>query len=102
MASALIPFCLFGDNVGEIISLREDFIFPVCTMFQPTILDGQQCYEQKYDLFGGQGQDQGFALVIDINDERLVHFGMQFWCPLWSQVKDFDPLWQEPVHSRDL
>ena len=72
MPSALIPFCSFGDNVGEIII--EDFNFPVCTMFQPTILDGQQCYEQKYDLLGGPGDHQGFSLVIDINFERSVHF----------------------------
>ena len=72
MPSALIPFCSFGDNLGDVI--REDFSLPICTMFQPTILDGQQCYQPKDDLFGGQGQDQGFSLVIDINFERSVHF----------------------------
>ena len=64
MPSALIPFCSFGDNVGE--TMREDFTLPVCTMFQPTILDGQKCYQPKDDLYTGQGMHQGLAFMIDI------------------------------------
>ena len=72
MPSALIPFCSFGGNIGE--TMRDDFNLPVCTMFQPTILDGQQCYQLKDDLYTGQGKDQGLAFLVDINADRSVHF----------------------------
>ena len=70
MPSALIPFCSFGDNIGD--TMLEDFGLPVCTLFQPSILDGQQCYQLKDDLYTGQGIDQGLAFLIDINSERSV------------------------------
>ena len=69
MPSALIPFCSFGDNEEE--TLTEDLNLPVCTMFQPTILDGQQCYQTKEDLVIGQGKDRGLAFMVDVNADRV-------------------------------
>ena len=68
MPSALIPFCAFASEEG--MSMIDNFPFPVCTMFQPTILDGQQCYQLESDLLSGRGEDHGLLFMIDVNEER--------------------------------
>ena len=89
MPSALIPFCSFGDNVGEF--KRKDINLPVCTMFQPIIFDGQQCYQIKDDLYTGQGIDHGLAIVVDTNVERSGHLNTEknFFVKVEKHMIDF-------------
>ena len=55
---------------------RTNFSFPVCTSFQPRVMDGQLCY--SIDLVNAtkqrsikQGPSHGLTLFLDYNEERM-------------------------------
>ena len=70
MPSALIPFCSFAGNVGDL--TRDDFSLAVCDMFHPVLLDGQQCYRVDRKDSSGKGTDRGLFFLVDLNSERSV------------------------------
>ena len=57
--------------------MRENFSFPLCSAFQPRVLDGQVCYFVDLNTAMGdrtvrQGPAHGLTLFVDYNEERMV------------------------------
>ena len=74
--SALVPFCSFGSQmIGAQVS---NMTFPMCDVFEPTVYDGQLCYQADVKKHPGQkvfeGKESGLMLLIDVNAERSVNF----------------------------
>ena len=73
MPSAFIPFCAFKTQMGILPPYLKlsGLNHPVCTQFQPTTLDGQQCYQFNMSVPStGTGKENGLMFVIDVNEER--------------------------------
>ena len=56
---------------------RTNFSFPLCSSFQPRLLDGQLCYYIDLDNATkqrptSQGPAHGLTLFLDYNEERMV------------------------------
>ena len=71
-ASALIPFCKFGD---EWIGVKNDhFDVPVCDIFEAKILNDQHCYEvdpnKLRESVSEKDFKQGITFYIDTNEDR--------------------------------
>ena len=54
---------MIGSNV-------TNMTFPVCTIFEPTVYEGRQCYEAKFGTFQGRqalkGKKNGLVLLINV------------------------------------
>ena len=74
--SALVPFCSFGSEM--IGAQMSNMTFPMCDVFEPTVYDGQLCYQADVKKHPGQkvfeGKESGLMLLIDVNAERSVNF----------------------------
>ena len=70
--SAFIPFCLYQSkflaNPDEP-TLVEHMSFPVCTLFKPTLLQGQLCYKLDLKKESRQGKKNELLLLLDYNKE---------------------------------
>ena len=69
-----VPKCDFIDVCFE---YQENITYPVCTAFEPTVLDGQLCYRIDVnkaikDLKNGVGNEAGLTFVVDNNSERSL------------------------------
>ena len=70
-ATALIPFCEFGENMSVMGVKIEKFQYPFCNSFRPKNIMDQLCYtvdpneyKHKIDLEG----ELSLALFINYND----------------------------------
>ena len=66
--AALIPFCAFQTNMTLLGQTRQDLPFPVCSQFQPTVLEGQLCYSLDLSLANTktkEGLKNGLVLILD-------------------------------------
>ena len=69
--SALIPFCGYQTNMAILGNTRQDLPFPICTKFQPTVLEGQLCYSLDLAAILGEnqktisGKRHGILLILD-------------------------------------
>ena len=77
LPSCFIPYCAFGGDMAALGRRQENFTYPVCTAFEPTILDGQLCYKIDVnkvmeDVKNGVGHEAGLMFVIDLNEERAL------------------------------
>ena len=73
-SSALIPFCAFKTNLdisGNFFTM-PGITFPVCSLFFPTVLEGQLCYKLKLDMPSSQGKRNQLMLILDNNEERSL------------------------------
>ena len=73
MPSALIPYCSFSNDLLSLGQKLNNFSFPVCTAFKPTLLDGQLCYQLDTNRIKNQTkptQDGGLVLLLDVSKER--------------------------------
>ena len=75
--SAFIPFCAFDGDMTVLSQMRENLSFPLCSAFQPRVLDGQVCYFVDLNTAMGdrtvrQGPAHGLTLFVDYNEERMV------------------------------
>ena len=75
--SAFIPFCAFGGDMTILSKHMRNFSFPLCSSFQPRLLDGQLCYFIDLDNATkqrptSQGPAHGLTLFLDYNEERMV------------------------------
>ena len=73
--SALIPFCSFGT---EMLGVEvPNMTFLACNIFEPTIYQGQLCYQadvEKYRRYQAvKGKMSGLMMIIDVNSERSVN-----------------------------
>ena len=55
----------------------KNFSLPLCSVFQPRLLNGQLCYSVDVNKVSGldafeQGPNNGLTLFIDYNDERMI------------------------------
>ena len=69
--SSFVPFCAYKTNMT--ISGPEAWLpnmsFPICTSFNPTILEGQLCYKIQVNATSGQGKKHGLLLLLDYQDK---------------------------------
>ena len=76
--STFIPFCAFQTQLG--ISKPFTFLpgspYPVCKSFIPVDLHGQLCYSIKVNMTGRNGNNGGLVLVLDMNEDRSLNFGL--------------------------
>ena len=75
--SAFIPFCGFGGNSEVLGKLFENFSLPICSSFEPIILNDEVCYElnieERFPNFAGEDLQSGLLLLIDLNEDRQFH-----------------------------
>ena len=74
-SSAFIPFCAFPTAV--IAELRPNISFPICTSFQPTILDGQLCYKLQVNTTSGKGKKNELVLLLDYHEDLSMHYSFE-------------------------
>ena len=75
--SSFIPFCSFGGNLSVMGKRIDKLSIPVCDKFQPTLLDGQRCYqvdvnELRNKVDKKKMASQGIELLLDYNFDRMV------------------------------
>ena len=71
-ASAFIPFCAFKTSVviSEPPTRLPNLSYPLCSAFQPTILEGQLCYKLQMNTTSGEGKSNQLMLLLDYNEDR--------------------------------
>ena len=75
--AALIPFCAYQTNMSLLGQTRQGLPFPVCSQFQPTVLEGQRCYVIDLNSVSNKesksGLKNGLFLLLDpgISDSML-------------------------------
>ena len=78
-ASALIPFCSYMTDMTTLGVSIQNFSFPVCKAFKPTIHQGKLCYDlnmamvmaaRSKRIASESGKDKGIMLIVDPNTER--------------------------------
>ena len=76
--STFIPFCAFKTQLGisKPFTFLPDSPFPVCKSFIPVDLHGQLCYSIKVNMTGRNGNNGGLVLVLDMNEDRSLNFGL--------------------------
>ena len=75
--SALIPFCEFGGSMALMGTKISQFSLPVCTSFEPKVLNDQLCYEVDVDKYKRKAAAEGITsleltLLIDSNKEWFI------------------------------
>ena len=73
--SAFIPFCAFKTNLA--ISKPEirlsNISLPLCSSFQPKILEGQLCYEINVNQTSGKGKRNELMILLDYQEDLSIH-----------------------------
>ena len=74
-SSAFIPFCFYQSEpvLSGQQKTHKNLSFPICTSFQPTLLQGQLCYKLDLRLPSGQGKMNELMLILDYNTELSLH-----------------------------
>ena len=73
--SALIPFCAFGGDMSAMGTMMDQIEIPICSSFEPKVLNDQLCYEVDLDRFSNKtNRDKemkdGFIFLMDYNEDR--------------------------------
>ena len=78
MPAALIPFCAYRGDLAALGEPVGGLEFPVCNMFQPTILDGQLCYSLNVSSVVStaenkteSGKKKGILFAVDLTNDRI-------------------------------
>ena len=70
--AALIPFCAYQTGMTMMGQKVENLSFPACTIFLPTLHNGQVCYRLNLSLLQTQsGPDTGLFLVLDPSSSMI-------------------------------
>ena len=83
-SSAFIPFCAFQSNMAlsDHLMYMDDIVYPVCSSFQPTILEGQLCFRLQMNSTSAEGKKNQLMLLLDYNEDRSIYAskakGMQY------------------------
>ena len=75
MPSALIPYCGFGHDMLSLGKHVDNFTYPVCTAFRPTLMEGQLCYEldmARIRTSATPGRNSGLVLFLDLGMEKNI------------------------------
>ena len=51
---------------------HPDISFPLCSAFQPTILDGQRCYKLELNDSSGKGKDNELMFLLDYQEDLAL------------------------------
>ena len=75
--SSFIPFCEFGGNMPLMGVKLDQFNFPVCNSFKPTIIDNRLCYKVDVNHLkqrpSVQELSDGLIFVLDFNEDRQFY-----------------------------
>ena len=73
--SAFIPFCEYNGDMMAIGEYIDNFPFPVCNAFKPSILDGQLCYEFDPATIQANitSNNPYIFFILDYNEDRQYH-----------------------------
>ena len=73
--AALIPFCAYQTGMTMMGQKVENLSFPACTIFLPTLHNGQVCYRLNLSLLQTlktqSGPDTGLFLVLDPSSSMI-------------------------------
>ena len=47
--------------------------YPLCSSFQPTLLDGQLCYKMQVNTSSAEGKKNQLMLLLDYNEDRSIY-----------------------------
>ena len=74
-ASAFIPFCAFKTSmvISDPTMRLPNIAYPLCSSFQPTILDGQLCYKLEMNSTSGEGKRNQLMLLLDYHEDRSIY-----------------------------
>ena len=99
--STFVPFCAFQTQLGisKPFTLLPNSSFPVCNSFNPVALEGQLCYNVKLNMTGLKGKNGGLVLVLDMNEDRALSFGVSTHHP--EREKDLTKLRLEDQDEED-
>ena len=76
--TSLIPFCAYQTEVALVGQERADLPFPVCSKFQPTVLEGQLCYSINISSIAKdktrtkKGLKNGLILVLSPGSQEVT------------------------------
>ena len=92
--SAFIPFCGFQSSMA--LSNQPTYIkglyYPLCSSFQPTLLEGQLCYKLQMNATSAEGKKNQLMLLLDYNEDRSIYapkvIGMQFFIDVIAKRND--------------
>ena len=76
-ATALIPFCAFGEDMKKMGTNIDGISVPVCNSFVPKNHNKQLCYEVELDRFRNNSilekqLRSGLVLLLDFNEIRQL------------------------------
>ena len=73
--SVFIPFCAFKTSmmISDPPKRQTNVSFPFCSSFQPTILEGQLCYELQVNTTSGEGKRNQLTLLLDYSEDRSIY-----------------------------
>ena len=74
-SSAFIPFCAFQSNMAlsNHLVYMDDIVYPVCSSFQPTILEGQLCFKLQINSTSAEGKKNQLMFLLDYNEDRSIY-----------------------------
>ena len=73
-SSAFIPFCAFPTTT--ISKSKPNISFPICSSFQPTILEGQLCYKLQLNTTSEKGKRNELILLLDYQEDLSLHYSI--------------------------
>ena len=73
-SSAFIPFCAFP--TATISESKPNISFPICSSFQPTILEGQLCYKLQLNTTSEKGKRNELILLLDYQEDLSLHYSI--------------------------
>ena len=59
-------------NISENPHTLPGITYPLCSLFLPTILEGQLCYKLTLNETSGQGKENELMLLLDYNEDRSL------------------------------
>ena len=59
-------------NISENPYTLPGITYPLCSSFQPTMLEGQLCYKLTLNETSGQGKENELVLLLDYNEDRSL------------------------------
>ena len=70
--SSIVPFCSFKSDLtlASPPFWLPNISFPLCSSFQPTILEGQLCYKIQPNATADQAKMNDLMMVLDYNEDR--------------------------------
>ena len=73
--STFIPFCAFQSNMAlsKQPTYIKDLYYPLCSSFQPTLLEGQLCFKLQMNATSAEGKKNQLMLLLDYNEDRSIY-----------------------------